>query len=548
MSPVALKSTFQEGLIGIRLIGTLAGYLKKSLTADEAKAILEQRLVQRDSDFVKLVKTCIYDLPKNPYHRLLKHAGCEFGDFENLTVRHGIEATLQELFSKGVYLTSQEFLGGSETVRGSLRFHVESQHLRNPFVKRHIPIRSSGSRSHGIPVIRDLDFVFDNTVSLAVWLEARGLQEARIATWSVPGGVTLSNLIKFTSLGRAPIRWFSQLDTGSNKLDPRYRWSSRLLAFSGKLAGVSIPTPEHVSLEDPRPVIAWMQDCVKNGETPHLFTFSSSAVRAARCALDAGIDLGRVHITMTGEPVTPARLEYVRRSGAQAFPAMGCVEVGHVGYGCLNPRAADDMHLMKDLQVIIQPEKQKSGSGLNPKALLFSTLRASAPLILLNYSNGDQAEIEKAECGCPLGSSGYDIHLSHVRSFEKLTSGGMAFLDTDIVDILEKELPQAFGGGPTDYQLREDEATDGTPRLHLVVHPRLGPLDEAELKAFFLNKVGSGAGAEKLTSLLWQQADVLCIERRIPSTTLTGKIQHMHARKSGLSAKVRAGSPQKPDL
>jgi hypothetical protein len=493
------------------------------------------------------VKTCIYGFPKNPYNRLLEHAGCKLGDIENLIVKHGIEAGLQELFSQGVYLTSQEFQGGVETVRGSLRFHVDPQQLCNPLARRHIPIRSSGSRSHGTAVIRDLDFVFDNTVSLAVWLEARKLLEAQIATWSVPGGVALSNLIKFTSLGKAPLRWFSQLDTSAKELDPRYRWSSHLLKFSGKLAGTAIPRPEFVSLEDPRPVIEWIQNCVKNGKSPHLITFSSSAVRLARSALESGIDLRDVHLTMTGEPVTPARLEYVKRSGAHALPAMGCVEVGHVGYGCLHPRAADDMHLMKDLHVVIQPDKQKTEPMLNSQALLFSTLRMTAPLILLNFSNGDQAEIDRAECGCPLGRSGYDIHLTHVRSFEKLTSGGMALLDKDIVNILEEELPRAFGGGPTDYQLREDESPEGNPLLYLVAHPRIGALDEAGLKAFFLNKVGSGAGAEKLTSLLWRDGEVLRIERSIPSTTATGKIQHMHARRSAPVSKAGAISPQKPD-
>ena len=58
------------------------------------------------------------------------------------------------------------------------------------------------------------------------------------------------------------------------------------------------------------------------------------------------------------------------------------------------------------------------------------------------------------------GSSGLDTHHSFTRSIEKLTSGGMAFLDTDIMQILEQKLPKKFGGGPTDYQLREDETPE----------------------------------------------------------------------------------------
>ena len=34
---------------------------------------------------------------------------------------------------------------------------------------------------------------------------------------------------------------------------------------------------------------------------------------------------------------------------------------------------------------------------------------------------------------------------------EKLNAGGMTFLDTDIVRLLERDLPARFGGGPTDF-------------------------------------------------------------------------------------------------
>jgi hypothetical protein len=53
----------------------------------------------------------------------------------------------------------------------------------------------------------------------------------------------------------------------------------------------------------------------------------------------------------------------------------------------------------------------------------------------------------------------------------------MTFLDTDVIRVLEEELPARFGGTPTDYQLLEEEADDGQPRLQLLVHPRVGPLN-----------------------------------------------------------------------
>lgn len=235
---------------------------------------------------------------------------------------------------------------------------------------------------------------------------------------------------------------------------------------------------------------------------------------------------------MSGEPITPTRMATVKKSHADALPSMGCVELGHVGYGCLNPETADDMHLQKDLYAAIQPGQQSGSIPLHPNTLLFSSLRKATPLILLNFSNGDLAVLKQRSCGCPLGRLGLDTHYSFTRSIEKLTSGGMAFLDTDIMQILEQKLPKKFGGGPTDYQLREDETPGGNPQLCLVVHPRLGSLDEAALKAFFLEKIGSGSGAEKLTSMIWRDSDMLRIERCAPSITATGKIQHMHVQKA----------------
>jgi hypothetical protein len=136
--------------------------------------------------------------------------------------------------------------------------------------------------------------------------------------------------------------------------------------------------------------------------------------------------------------------------------------------------------------------------------------------------------MKKRPCGCPFGDIGMDTHIQHVRSFEKLTSGGMAFLDTEILHVIEDELPKLLGGGPTDYQVIEDEREDGKPQLRLVIHPRVGSLNVDKVKEIFLQKIASGSGAEKLTSLVWRDTDMITVERGEPKTTHTGKIQHMH--------------------
>ena len=522
------KTLVREGFLGMRLIWKLPSFLKKTIEPSQAKAIIKQRVERRCGDFLLIIKKCIYDQPKSPYLRLLQNAGCEYGDIQNLVAETGVEGALHTLYRNGVYFTSKELRGECETVRGNVRFIMSHQKIQNPFAKRHIPVRSSGSRSRGTHIVRSLDYASDNVLQWIVSADAHNIFSTEKAVWMVPGGITLNLLIKLSLFGPPPVRWFSQLDPHSQVLSFRYRLSSRLLGFSGRLAGVPMPGPEFVSVEDPLPVIDWIKDQIERGRTAHLYTLASSAVRLAQRAVEAGIDLRGAYFTISGEPVTKARLETIKCSGTVVTPAMGCVETGSIGIGCLLPAAPDDLHLAKDLHAVIQPGNSVNRTDLRSQSLLFSSLRLSSPLVLLNVSVGDLATLEQRSCGCPLGDLGLDTHLYNIRSFEKLTSGGMAFQDSEVIRILEEELPERFGGGPTDYQFLEEENENGTPQLRLYVHPALGPLDENKIKKAFLEIIGKGSGADKITALLWEGGDMLTVERAAPKKTATGKIQHLH--------------------
>ena len=109
-------------------------------------------------------------------------------------------------------------------------------------------------------------------------------------------------------------------------------------------------------------------------------------------------------------------------------------------------------------------------------------------------------------------------------------AGGMTLLDTDVVRVLEETLPARFGGGPTDYQLVEDEGPAGTPRLRLLVHPAVGKLDSATVAATFLEALATGPGAARVMGLAWADAGFLQVERTEPRPTASGKILHLHTR------------------
>jgi hypothetical protein len=256
-------------------------------------------------------------------------------------------------------------------------------------------------------------------------------------------------------------------------------------------------------------------------------TFSSSAVYLSRAACAAGLDLGAAQVTLAGEPITAARLAAIRRSGLTASPRYGAMECGPIGYGCSAPRAADDVHLLTDLHALIQPGRDGPSRGLTERALLITALHPAAPFVLLNVSMGDEAVMEERACGCGLEHRGWSTHLREIRSFEKLTSAGMTFSGSEVVRILEELLPVRFGGGPGDYQLVEEESEDGTPALRLLVHPRLGPLDESAAADCFLQAIGAGSPVEGAMELLWRRSGLLRVERLAPRATRTGKLLHL---------------------
>lgn len=511
---------------GLRFVWRVRGFLRDTITLDQARASLRQRLERREADFLDLARRAIFGRANSPYRALLRQAGCEYEDLARLVNTEGLEQALGLLYRRGVYLMAEEFKGRAAAVRGSATIPVDPAALHNPLTKSYFVGQSSGSRGPRSQILYDLACFRDRAVNTHLVLEACGGAEWAKAAWGVPG---IGNVLRFSPFGKPPERWFAQVDPAAPGLHPGYRWSARALHWGGLLSGVRLPRPEYVSLEEPLPIARWLADVLRAGRTPHLELFVSSAVRLCQAALGAGLDIAGSWFLVIGEPTTSARLSAIERAGVRAVPDYGSSEAGGpVGHGCLAPQAPDDIHLFQDVHALVQPGRSATDGPLPPDALLVSSLRASSPLVLLNVSLGDQAEVEQHACGCPLEGLGWSTHLQNIRSFEKLTTGGMTFLDTDVIRVLEEVLPARFGGGPADYQLVEDEGHDGRAELRLLVRPSIGPLDEREVAEVFLSAVGAGSGTERVMGLVWRDADLLRVERREPRITAGGKIQHLH--------------------
>ena len=515
-----------EALWGVALCLRLPRYLRQPLTRDQALATLRRRLERREDDFLDLVRRAVYGVTGSPYRALLRFAGCEYADLERAVRADGVEGALEALYRQGVYLTVDELKGRRPVIRGATTVPLDPVALRNPLTAGLLHARTSGSGGAATAVPVDLTSIRDRAVNTFLSLDARGGAGWEKAIWGIPGR-SVTAAIRYSTFGKPLARLFLLVDPATAELHPRYRWSLRLTRFASVLAARPLPRPIYAPPADPLPVARWVAATLRRGQTPHLWTFVSSAVGLCDAARAHGLDLAGAQATVTGEAVTAGRRAALAAAGVVAVPDYGSAESGgSLTHGCLSPRAPDDVHFFRDLHALVRAE---GGRGPLPDgALMITSLRDTAPLILLNASMGDRADVAARACGCALDALGWTPHLWNIRSFEKLTVGGMTFHDTDVIRVLEEALPARFGGGVMDYQLAEEEGAEGQPQLRLLVHPRVGAVDPEAVAAAFLTAVSEGRGAERLMGTLWRDAHLLRVERRPPIETGEGKIRHLH--------------------
>jgi hypothetical protein len=73
-----------------------------------------------------------------------------------------------------------------------------------------------------------------------------------------------------------------------------------------------------------------------------------------------------------------------------------------------------------------------------------------------------------------------------------------------------------------------EEELDGLSRVSIVVSPRVGALDEAEVVATALRALGAGPGHRRMMSDIWQAGETLRVERREPYVTSALKVLPLH--------------------
>ncbi len=515
-----------------RFARDLRKFFKEPVTLEQSRQILRQRLADRDKHLLAVVKRAVYENERSPYLKLLRCAGCEYGDFEHMVLSDGVESALKILSDKGVYISYEEFKGKKDIHRSGNVFRFKERDFDNPLLAGHIEAMSGASRSTGTRTIYDFEFLTSKyTIHHLISYDIYGIMSYPFGIWFSIIGVGPAIILTSAQGGITPRKWFSPVHKKGFKPSLQKRLAANYIIWMGRLYRANLPTPEYVPLNEASKVAHWIASMVSETGGCSLRTYTSHAVRICEAARDSGVDIKGITFIVGGEPVTETKRKVMESVGAMVCPSYGLSEAGVVGSGCTNPASTDDVHLYKDSFALIQRPREVAHAATSIDAFLLTTLLPSAPKVMLNVESGDYGTIESRDCGCGFHKIGLDEHILNIRGFDKLTGEGMTFVGLDLLRIIDEVLPSRFGGSPNDYQMVECEDMRGFTRLNIIVSPAVGEIDEADLVQTVLAELGSGKDANRMMTHIWAQAKTLEVKRKWPFTTDRGKILPLHIQK-----------------
>ncbi|MBE0425201.1 MAG: hypothetical protein IBX72_00955 [Nitrospirae bacterium] len=493
-------------------------YLRRPLTLEHAIDDVRHRMDNREKNFLSIAKNIIYGNKYSPYRKLLLWAGCDYGDLEDSVRHEGIEKTLEKLRDEGVYLTLEEFKSKIPVCRNGLTFETTEPDFDNPFLMgKSIQASTSGSRSKGTRVMYDWDFIAEEAASELILYETHGLTALPLALW-LPGLPAISgihNLLMNIKFRRPPEKWFSHLGSGMIRPSLRNRFAMQYISWVCRMFGLSAPPIELAGIGDAVKVAEWMEKAKRSKGKCVVRTYTSSAVRVVQAAIDRGIDIGGNVIFTGGEPLTERRLGFMESAGVNAFPRYVATESGLIGASCANRTPPDEMHVYLDRLAVIQMQRRTNIGEHNINSFLFTSLLSTTGKVLLNTEIGDFGRLEVKPCSCLFGELGMNVHISEVRSYDKLTGEGMTLLGSDLDDIIAGLIEDA-GGCPDDYQFWEKQDDKGLCNLIIAVSPEVRNLNENNFKNVLLDKLRGRSSGAGITSELWKQADTLQVVRAYP--------------------------------
>ena len=523
-----------------RFIDGLRKFSKERMEPEQAIALahifIKKRVEAREENFLNLIEKGIFQYSKSPYKELFKSRRIRFEDLKSWVGQDGIEASLHRLVREGIYFTVDEFKGRVPVIRDGMKFKCSPSMFDNPFLSYVYEVRSGATRSAGTRIRIDFDYLHQRSLYDALLLDTHGCLTAPVANWFpiFPGAPGINSSLRFAHIGNAARRWFSQIDIDKVHGCWERKLAMRLVHAMTNLYGCPLAKAEYAGLGDALKIAKWASQTLEENTNCVVYTFASSAVRVCMAASEGGLNLKGTKFLVTGEPLTPHKKSEIEVTGASAISVYGISEAGVIAAGCDKPHSqSDHCHLYKDTTAVITHKTSVRYTGMTADALLFTSILYESPKLLLNVGMGDYGELDSDGCTCGFEQVGFDVHLSNLGSYEKLTGEGVTFVGTDFVWIIEKLLPETFGGKSSDYQVIEEEGDRSLTHLRLMISPRVGNINETQVVSTFLRalKGAEDRGWAQAGTEMWDQSDMLQIVRKDPVPTASGKVMPFHLMK-----------------
>jgi hypothetical protein len=512
----------------------LRDYWRRPLNLGDPAATVRAAQARRENAFAEALRRSVYQYADSPYLWLLRNAGIEEPDVAALVAEHGLEGALRRLHDAGVYVTLDEFKGNAPIRRGSQTLETDAASFDNPASAGQLPGSTGASRSRGTRLVLALDELDAMQPARYLHFAAHDLLGRPWITWR-PAPPALGGLyvnLLSVKLGLPLVRWFSQTQPGLGPTAGKSVALSSITFLVSHASGRPIPLPEYAPMDRADIVARWLAEQTAQGARLHVDLAPSSAMRVCLAARELGLDISGHIMRTSSEPLTEAKAALLTEAGLGYCSAYAILEGGTLGLSCGDPVAVDDQHLLTDRVAAIQDARSFEGLDEPVGALLLTVFGPPMHKVMLNVETGDHGVLLERGCDCPLGAAGLHTHLHTIRSYEKLTSAGMSFMGSALLDVLETALPARYGGGPTDYQFVESEI-EGETVVKLVIAPGIGPLDEGQVIAYTLEELARRTRAGRMQTQIWRDSGTLRIERAQPYLTPAAKIQPLHVERRG---------------
>ena len=495
------------------------------MSPEEARAIVRERLQQREANFIASLEQGVFGNPRSPFRPMLEIAGCELGDLVRSVRERGLNPTLETLRAAGVYVTFEEFKGRQPIVRGGREIPAGPGDFDNPDHSRYFAVSTGGSSGAGRRVTMDLTHLRARLPHRILPQHFAGTLGLPAASWSdLPPAGGLTGMLMSGPIRGYPHRWFSATRRNREGVPMRFRLATDVALTFARLSGAKVNWPEYLPFDQAVVLARWARDRIKDSGGCTMHGSVSRILRVAIAAQEEGIDLTGATLRGGGEPPTAAKVAQITKTGAKFYSSYAYTEVGSVGTCCLNTTEPNDQHFLRDHLAMIQSPRKVPGFDIEVSAFCFTTLLRTAPKLLINAESDDYGVVDTRPCGCPWEELGLPEHIREIRSFRKLTGEGVTLVGSDVERILEEVLPARFGGSPLDYQLLEEEDEQGFTRINLLVAPSVSLPDEESAITVFLDALRDIGANGDTSRNKWRQAGTLRVRREKPRLTSRGKL------------------------